>query len=181
MQAPYVETSKRSKTLIVSADVNGFATSIAHAIGSRLRSLGHDVHYGDALVGRPPPPVDYDAVIIGTEHGDRRHRRVLGDYIARYREPLERLPTGLFVVNKRRSANRDPRQPIEAFETSVGWRPKYAAGIECGHIGIVRSLLRRGVHLILRHLDYSIAAESNDEIRALVGALERSLARGVRP
>lgn len=179
MQASYVHPRKRCRTLIVAADGNGFATTIAHAIGSRLRSLGHDVHFGDVLVGKPPPPLDYDAVIIGTEHGDHRHRRVLGDYIARYRELLERLPTGLFVVNRRRS-HRDPRQPIEAFETSVGWRPKYAAGIDCAHVGIGRALLRRAIHLVLRRLDYSIAAASTDEIRALVGALERALAPSAR-
>ena len=179
MQATSIEHAKsRNKTLIVSADPHGYTSTVAHAIAMRLRSLGHDVHFGDALVSRPPPPVDYDAVIFGTEHGERRDRRALGEYIARSREPLERLPTGLFVVMRR--PPRDPRQPIEAFETSVGWRAKFAAGIDCKRVGIGRTMMRKIMHFVLRHLEGAIAAENREEIHALVDAMEREVARSVR-
>ncbi len=176
MQGTTIASAHRTRTLIVSADSQGYTSTVARAIGARLQSRGHDVHFGDALAGKPPPPADYDAVIFGAEHGARIDRRALAAYIARHRELLGRIPTGLFVVNRRRPRG-DTRWPIEVFESSVGWRPSYAAGIDCARLGISRTLLRRFVKFVLRRLDISIASSSTEEIRALVAAMERAVAR----
>ncbi|HEU4611482.1 MAG TPA: flavodoxin domain-containing protein [Kofleriaceae bacterium] len=176
MQTITASRAQRTKTLIVSADSQGYTSTVARAIGARLQSRGHDVHFGDALSGQPPAPAEYDAVIFGAEHGARVDRRALAAYIARHRELLGRIPTGLFVVNRSRSRG-DARAPIEVLETSIGWRPSYAAGIDCAHLGISRTLLRRFMRFLLRRLDVSIASSSTEEIRALVAAMERAVAR----
>ena len=165
------------KTLIVVAEPHGYTHAIASTIALRMRSGGHRVDVSDIHVARGLQPEDYDAVILGTEAGRRRDRHMICDYIASHRAPLQKVPTGLFVVCNSRTSRSDPQHFIESLEDRVGWRARFAAAFSFGAFGRTRYLVRRLLLASLRQIDGSIANRATRELVELADALTNELAK----
>jgi hypothetical protein len=165
-----------NKTLIVVAGEFGDSMTIAQALGQRLRRRGHVVEVGNALAHTPPSPEEFQAVIIGTEPGQPRDRRALGDYIARHRTKLENLATGLFIVNNQK--RRRIASQVEAFASTVNWRPTFAASLEVRKRVGMRAVLRYTLRAALGLLTSTRSLANADEITELAEAITRELARG---
>lgn len=164
-----------NKTLIVVAGEFGDSMTIAQALGQRLRRRGHVVEVGDALAHTPPSPEEFQAVIIGTEPGQPRDRRALGDYIARHRTKLENLATGLFIVNNQK--RRRIASQVEAFASVVNWKPTFAASLQVRKRAGMRAVLRYTLRAALSLLTSTRNVANADEITELAEAITRELAR----
>jgi len=161
------------KTLIVVAEPHGYTHAIARAIALRMRNAGHRVDVSDAASGMNPPPDEYDAVILGAEASRHRDRRVIGDYISSHRIGLQDRPTGLFILCN----SDDPSRLIDAFETRVGWRARFAAAFSYGAVGRTSGMLRKILLAALRLLDGSVADRGIQELTALADAMANELAK----
>src|SRR5262249_49529143 len=135
--ASQISSITRGKTLILVAEQHGYTHAIARALAQRMRNAGHRVDVSDAIGGATPVPDEYDAVILGAEASRNRDRRVIGDYVVAHRTALQHIPTGLFLVCN----SPDALYHIDAFETRVGWRARFAAAFCCGAIGPVAALI----------------------------------------
>jgi menaquinone-dependent protoporphyrinogen IX oxidase len=164
-----------NKTLIVVAGEFGDSMTIAQALGQRLRRRGHVVEVGDALAHSPPSPEDFQAVIIGTEPGQARDRRALGDYIGRHRAKLENRATGLFIVNNQK--RRRIASQVDAFASTVNWRPTFAASLEVRKRAGMRAVLRYTLRAALSILTSTRNVANADAITELAVAITRALAR----
>lgn len=161
------------KTLIVVAEPHGYTHAIARAIALRMRTAGHRVDVTDAASGINPAPDDYDAVILGAEASRHRDRRVIGDYISSHRTGLQDRPTGLFILCN----STDPSRLIDAFETRVGWRARFAAAFSYGALGRTSGMLRKFLLAALRLIDGSVADRGVKELTALADAMANELAK----
>jgi menaquinone-dependent protoporphyrinogen IX oxidase len=170
--------SRRShrKTLILVAEPHGYTHAIARAIATRMRIAGQHVDVSDSVGGLNPPPDDYDAVILGAESARPRDRRVLGDYIASHRNRLQSIPTGLFILCGS-GARMDPHRFVDAFETRVGLRARFAAVFSYGRMSRTSGLIRRILLASLRMLDGSVADRGVKELTALADAMTNELAK----
>jgi hypothetical protein len=163
-----------NKTLIVVAGEFGDSMTIAQALGQRLRRRGHVVEVGDALAHTPPSPEQFQAVIIGTE-GHPRDRRALGDYIGRHRAKLENLATGLFIVNNQK--RRRIASQVDAFASTVNWRPTFAASLEVRKRAGMRAVLRYTLRAALGLLTSAERRQCRRDHRARRGDHSRASAQ----
>jgi hypothetical protein len=175
MQTQSREQQRSRKTLILVAEPHGYPQAIARAIASRMRSAGHRVDISDAISGTHPPADDYDAVIIGAEATRPRDRRLLGDYVASHRGRLHDIPTGLFILCS--SDRRDPQRFVDAFETRVGLRARFAAVFSYGPVARANGLLRKVLLGALRVIDGSVADRGAKELAALADAMTGALTK----
>ncbi len=163
------------KTLILVAEPHGYTHAIASAIALRMRTAGQHVDVSDAVGGENPPD-DYDAVILGADSARHRDRRVIGDYIASHRNRLQSIPTGLFILCNS-GARTDPHRFVDAFETRVGLRARFAAVFSYGPLARGRSLIRRILLASLRVVDGSVADRGVTELTALADAMTNELVK----
>jgi menaquinone-dependent protoporphyrinogen IX oxidase len=170
-----ISRASPARALIVVADARGSTMSIANALRDRLRHRGHAVEVGDSQATATPTNAHYDAVIIGTQLGQARDRQLIYDYIARNREALSRLSTGLVVVHGSRSHT--PRHHIDAFSTALCWRPNFSASLEYRRPGRVRSAVRYALVMMLRQLTGSHDTSSLDEVSELADTISREVQR----
>lgn len=77
---------------------------VAAALAAALRLHGFEVELGDATVW-PPPPEDYDAVVVGVSVGRLRGRSIAG-YLDAFHESLAGMPIGMFFVGSPRRCAR---------------------------------------------------------------------------
>jgi hypothetical protein len=81
---------------------------VAAAVCAGLRLHGFEVELGDATAWPPPPP-DYDAVVVGVSAGRLRGRsidRSIASYLDAFRESLAGMPVGMFFVGSPRRCAR---------------------------------------------------------------------------
>src|SRR6476620_4529360 len=164
------------KTLILVAEPHGYTHAIARAIALRMRTAGQHVDVSDAVGGTNPPPDEYDAVILGADSARHRDRRVIGDYIANHRSRLQSIPTGLFILCNS-GARTDPHRFVDAFETRVGLRARFAAVFSYGPVARGRSLIRRILLASLRVIDGGVADRGARELTALADAMTNELVK----
>ena len=124
------------RVLIAYACYFGRTRAIAEELAQRLRGRGHEVEVANAREGRLPPPQDYDAVILGSrvEHG--HHAREILDYVRRWRNELDHMPTGFFSVNLAASVpfvTLDPGGHLSRLVHDSGWLPDHTASF--GRLG----------------------------------------------
>ena len=173
---PVAPDSNRKRALIVVADAHGNTMRVAQALGNHLRQRGQLVDVGDALATVMPAPTDYEAVILGTELGQARDRRVIGDYITRHRDKLGAVATGLFVLSPARTGV-ESRRHIDAFVRTVRWNPDFAATLSCRNSEPLRTLVRRALVAMLRRLAGSNDGINADEVTELADAINREVRR----
>jgi menaquinone-dependent protoporphyrinogen IX oxidase len=166
-------TSAASKTLILVAEQHGCTHAIARALALRMRKGGHRVDVTDAAGGSAPLPQEYDAVILGTEAGRNRDRRMIGDYVVTHRAALQHIPTGLFLVCN----SADALRHIDAFETRVGWRARFAAAFSYGGVSPSIGFVRRVLLAILLRLEGAVAERGIKELTALSDAMMNELTK----
>jgi menaquinone-dependent protoporphyrinogen IX oxidase len=166
----------QSKTLIVVAGAHGNTMAVAQLVAKRLRHRGYHVDVGDALAPSTPPPEVYQAVIIGTETSKSRDRFAISDFIARHREQLARISTGLFLLN---AVNR--HVSVESFVRTIHWRPTFGASLAVRPRDPLRSALRFALVSALARLSGSVDVAPADEVRELADAISREVGRTSPP
>ncbi len=97
---------------------------LARAIATHLATRGIHVELADAA-SRPPPPADYDALVVGLSLGFRRDRAV-GRYLEWLRSGVD-VPAALFVVGSARRCATVMQRPELA-----GWTPVVIATFPIG-------------------------------------------------
>jgi menaquinone-dependent protoporphyrinogen oxidase len=105
-----------SRIQIVFASTHGQTAAIADALADHLIRRGHVVELADALAGTPPPPEDYDAVVIGSRVHLDRHAPAIADYVRDHRDALAEIPSFFFSVANSASS-------IGRFLRETGWEP----------------------------------------------------------
>jgi menaquinone-dependent protoporphyrinogen IX oxidase len=83
------------RLLLVYATRHGSTGEIADAVAGELRTAFAEVDVYEAASA--PPPVGYDAVIVGGPMIMGWHRQAV-KYVTKHRGDLERLPTALFIT-----------------------------------------------------------------------------------
>jgi len=161
------------RALIVVADPQGTTMTIAHALRDRLRRRGHAVDVSD--VTTTAKPTAYDAVIIGTQLGQRRDRRMIGEFIAAHREGLNNVASGLFMVGT--SRDHMSRRHLEAFSSAVSWQPQFAAALRSPERTLLRLALRAALIAMLRRVSGSNDITEPDDVSALADVITRELRR----
>ncbi len=73
---------------------------VAAAVSAGLRLHGFEVELGDATTWPPPPP-DYDAVVIGIS-ASRLRGQAIASYLDAFHESLAGMPVGMFFVGSPR-------------------------------------------------------------------------------
>jgi menaquinone-dependent protoporphyrinogen oxidase len=115
-----------SRIGIVFASSHGQTATIAATLADHLRRRGHVVELGDALAGSPPPPEDYDAMVIGSRVQSERHAKAIVSYVRSHRASLADMPSFFFSVSMsaaKRDAGPDPHGYIARFCRDTGWEP----------------------------------------------------------
>lgn len=151
-----------SRILVLFASSYGQTRAVAEAIARRLRTSGHTVELADAGAGRPPPPMDYDAVVIGSRVQFGKHARPVAAYVRTYRTELGAMPAAFFSVSMSAAGDdrgtergADPNGYLAAFFAEVGWHPTrtvaFGGGLPYRRYGwwlrpIMRMLSKRGGH-----------------------------------
>jgi hypothetical protein len=166
----------KNKTLIVVAGAHGNTMAVAQLVAKRLRHRGYHVDVGDALAPSTPPPEVYQAVIIGTETSKSRDRYAISDFIARHREQLARISTGLFLLN---AAHK--HVSVESFIRTIHWRPTFGASLAVRSRDPIRAALRFALVTALSHLSGSVDVAPPDEVRELADAISREVRRTSAP
>ncbi|HEY5928210.1 MAG TPA: flavodoxin domain-containing protein [Kofleriaceae bacterium] len=164
------------RTLILVAESHGHTHAVATAIASRMRTAGHVVDVRDANSGSQPAADDYDAIILGADAAVKRDRRVLGDYVANHRGRLHDIPTGLFLVCES-DRGADPHHFVDAFETRLGMRARFAAVFSYGRLRTFSNLLRSLLVAVLHYIDGAVADRGAKELRALADAMMNEVAK----
>lgn len=77
---------------------------VAAAVSAGLRLHGFEVELGDATTW-PPPPEDYDAVVVGVSVGRLRGHSI-ASYLDAFHESLAGMPIGMFFVGSPRRCAR---------------------------------------------------------------------------
>lgn len=124
------------RVLVAYASHYGRTQQIAYELAARLRERGHEVELANVREGRPPPPQDYDAVILGSrvEHG--HHAREILEYVREHREALEQMPTAFFSVSLAAAvpfSRTDPGGHLARLWRDCGWHADHCASF--GRIG----------------------------------------------
>ena len=146
---------------------------VARSLSQGLRRRGHDARVIDATAAETePPPDEFSAVVFGTESGYSRERRALAAYIARHREGLASMPTGLFVVSD--PAHKHPKRQAETFARALKWRPTFAAYVPVRD-RILRSTARRMLTSMLASIAGSRDVSKGDELSTLADAIAHEL------
>lgn len=125
-----------SRVLVAYASHDGRVQDIAQELAGRLRARGHEVELANAREGRPPPPQDYDAVILGSRVQHRHHSREILDYVREHREALEQIPTAFFSVSMAAAVpftRDDPGGHLARLWRDCGWHPDHSASY--GRVG----------------------------------------------
>lgn len=125
----YLELDDLAPRVLVLVDRRRDTRLVATVLEVMLEARGLAVEVADAAHG-PPPPADYDGIVIGVAAGVRRDRAVWS-YLASFATNLRELPAAVFVVGTDRRcalAVRDvmKRRPqsIAVFATPPWpWRP----------------------------------------------------------
>lgn len=121
-----------SIVLVAFASSHGQTRAIAEHLATRLRIRGHTVELADADVALPPPPDDYDAVVVGSRVRIGTHATSIADYVRAYRDALTAIPTGFFSVSlsaAQAHAGSDPHDYLKTFFARLGWTPTHAAAL----------------------------------------------------
>jgi hypothetical protein len=105
------EDDRAERVLVVYADEG---EGIARTLSDKLARDGFTVELADASVAMPPPPEDYDAVVIGA----RGRIEPMTPYLREHRRTLSGMPTFLF-------SHGGPE--IERLSEDAGWRPTECA------------------------------------------------------
>jgi hypothetical protein len=87
------------RVLVVYAGGSGRAKAIAEALSVHLSCDRLAVEVADADEA-PPPPQDYDAIVIGTCVHRGRHSRSVLEYIARHGHVLAAMPAFFFSIGE---------------------------------------------------------------------------------
>jgi menaquinone-dependent protoporphyrinogen IX oxidase len=174
--SPLPSNRPHSKTLIVVAGEHGNTMAVAQVVAKRLRHRGYHVDVGDALAPSTPPPEVYQAVIIGTETSKRRDRYAISDFIARHREQLARISTGLFLLN-----DAHKHVSVESFVRTIRWRPTFGASLAVRSRDPFRNALRFALVTALSRLSGSVDIAPPDDVRELADAISREVGRTTRP
>lgn len=147
-----------SHILVAYASSHGQTRAIADHVAARLRTRGHQVVLADAGVERPPPPADFDAVVLGARIQFGRHARPVVDYAQRFRGALATRPCGFFSVSMsaaQAGAGADPNGYLARLFGELDWRPQIVRAIGGGLRYraynpilrfVMKQLARRGGH-----------------------------------
>jgi hypothetical protein len=84
---------------------------------------GMTVELGDVGSGHPPPPADYDAVVVCSPVRFNGHPRPIVDYVGQHRHALSTMPAFLFALSR----NGKPR--VGRLQRDTGWRPTQSFGV----------------------------------------------------
>jgi menaquinone-dependent protoporphyrinogen oxidase len=123
-----------SRILIAYASSFGQTRKIANHLASELRSRGHEVELADALLAKPPPVEDYDAVVIGSRIQFGLHARSLLEYVIDNRAELQAIPSYAFVVSMAAASatSADPNGYVAKLLAITHWQPRIAVAIAGG-------------------------------------------------
>jgi menaquinone-dependent protoporphyrinogen oxidase len=115
------------KILIVYGTSEGHTRKIARFMETVLHEAGHEVSCLDAS-DSPPPPVDFDAVIIGASIHVHKYQSAVTHYITAHREALNKLPSAFFsvclaVASDHEEEHREAEKISADFLRQCGWAP----------------------------------------------------------
>jgi len=119
--------------LVLFASHYGQTQAIAERIAERLRTRGHEVDLVNARFAKaPPPPQDYDAVVLGSRVELGRHATAIRNYIRGHSDDLRSIPTAFFSVSMAASganAGADPAGYMDTMFDELGWKPTRAVAL----------------------------------------------------
>jgi menaquinone-dependent protoporphyrinogen oxidase len=127
-----MRASEKPRVLIIHASEHGQTRRIAEAIGVTLRRRGCVVELADAHAGTAalPPPLDYDAVVLGSRVQLGAHARAIGAYVRAHRAELHDVVTAFFSVSMAAAnpANgTDPNGYVRKELARLAWTPARTA------------------------------------------------------
>jgi menaquinone-dependent protoporphyrinogen oxidase len=121
-----------SRVLLLYASSYGHTCAIANVVADRLREYGHMSELIDAgAPWPPPPPIRFDAIILGSPVVYGRHARAVVQYVRRHRPLLRDQPTGFFSVGLDQRPGRAELH-LARFARATGWRPWRSAAFAGG-------------------------------------------------
>ena len=106
----------RDRVLVVFSRAT-WTRPVASALAELLVRDGLVVDLADADAGAPPPPADYDAVVIGSPQRLGRRARSILDYVSHHHAELAGMPAFWFCVGDSELAN--PGR----IRRATGWMP----------------------------------------------------------
>lgn len=115
--------------LILFATSHGMTRKIGQRLAADLRAVGHHVVLHD-LAARPPGPIGFDAVVLGSRVHFDRHARSLHRYVRRHRAALDPGRTWLYSVSMSAiEGHDDPGGYIASFIRRSGFAPHRALSL----------------------------------------------------
>lgn len=90
----------RERVLVVHDGADGETCAIVDALAAELRRDGLIVELANADAGNPPPPADYEAVVIGSRVRWAGAARPVRRYVAAHRDALAATPWFWFSVGR---------------------------------------------------------------------------------
>lgn len=89
-----------ANVLIAYGTSEGQTAKIAEYIAQMVRDRGYDSEAVDAEeLARGDAPESYEALIVGASIHMGKHEGYVVDFVERYRDALERLPSAFFCVS----------------------------------------------------------------------------------
>ena len=121
------------KYLIVYATTEGQTRKIAHFIEKCIKELGHTATIADAS-DNPPPPNEYDAVLIGASIHMHKYQTPVVHYVKRNVAVLNKLPSAFFsvclaVASDLEEEHKEAEKITAEFLEQAGWKPLMATQI----------------------------------------------------
>lgn len=117
--------SDAERVLVVYAGNDPRTCSLAHGLAEQLARDGFIVERADATVGKPPPPQDYDAIVIGARTGLGGCPRPIAAYLREHKQTLVEMPAFFFTVREPSLLDSlvSAEERIQRLGLATGWFP----------------------------------------------------------
>jgi menaquinone-dependent protoporphyrinogen oxidase len=120
-----------ARFLLLYSTVDGHTRAICDRLGARIEAQGHEVSLVSFDVAEDVDPARYDRIVIGASIRYGKHRENVLQYIQRYADTLQQLPSALFsvslVARKPNRASVDNNPYLKRFLAQIAWRPQALA------------------------------------------------------
>jgi hypothetical protein len=117
------ELREREERVLVVYARSSYTRPVADALAHELARDQLVVELADADAGAPPPPDDYDLVVLGSPLRFGRLARPIVDYVEQHRGALVRIPSLFFAVGA------SGRIHSSQLRRAAGWLPARSIAI----------------------------------------------------
>ncbi len=140
-----------SKILILYSTTDGHTIEICKRIQRTLEAHGESVELCDLKGGPELGDFEFDKIVIGASIRYGKHQPLVGKFIGRNQDTLERHPNAFFSVNvvaRKPEKNRPETNPyLQKFLKTISWQPQrlgvFAGKIDFPSLGFVdRQMIR---------------------------------------